>query len=529
MVLTRRNGVLVADGYGLRVAVERRHLMVNDGICEDRRSGRLSKATAGLKRLVILGHTGFITLEALRWLKDVGAGFIQIDADGRLVAAWGPAGLDDARLRRMQALAVSHPVGLRIAKWICREKLNGQESVLSVMGAREDSREAVRRCIHAVERAGSLDAILIAEGGAAAAYFGAWANIPVPFARRDATRVPEHWLRFGQRGSPLTGSPRLAANPANAILNYLYALLEAEARIACLAVGLDAGIGITHADQRGRDSLALDIIEAGRPKVDAFVLNLLRTRVFRASDFFETRQGVCRVLPPLTHSLAETAPMWARHVAPVAERVAHMLASAPGTRINRITTPLTQSNRSAGRDGFRHKAKSSETVRAALPPAACRICGVVLDAPNRSYCDDCLPERRREHVAESFQKAGPAMLRRLVAEGRDPSHGGKAGRKRGASIANRNRESAEWDRRNPERPDAEEFKHDVLPRLRGVSLERIMKATGLSLRYCSLIRRGLYVPHPRHWDILAQLGQTQNNEEDSDAPKLQKKHMQRVP
>ncbi len=499
-----RNGVLVLDGYGLRVAVERRHLVVADGICEDRRLGLLAKASAGLKRLIVLGHTGFVTLEALRWLKDIGAAFVQIDADAQVVVASAPIGLDDARLRRIQALALTHPVGLAIAKWICREKLNGQESVLIAMGAREDSREAVRQGAVTVERARSLDEVLIAEGAAAAAYWAAWVNTPVPFARKDATRVPEHWLHFGQRGSPLTGSPRLAANPVNCILNFLYGLLEAEARIACLAMGLDPGMGILHADQRGRDSLALDVMEAVRPKVDAFVLELLRRRVFRASDFFETRQGVCRVLPPLTHSLAETAPTWAKGVAPVAEHVGHMLAATPGARISRITTPLTQKNRTAGRDGFRRKAKSSDTVRAALPPAACRMCGVVLEAPDRNYCDDCLPQRHREQ-AESFQKAGPTAMRRLMAEGRDPSHGGQAGRKRGASIATRNRETAEWNRSHPGRPDPEQFKRNILPRLEGVPLQKIMKATGLSLYYCSLIRRGLYVPHPRHWSKLAEL------------------------
>ncbi len=493
------------SGYGLRLTVDRRHLMAADGICDERRKARLARATAGLKRLVLQGHSGIITLEALRWLHDVGTSFIQIDADGRLVAAWGPAGLDDARLRRMQALAVSRPVGLQVVKWICWEKLNGQESVLKAIGAAEDLREAVRRGVDAMRGARSLDAVLIAEGAAAAAYWAAWADISVPFVRRDAMHVPEHWLRFGQRGSPLTGSPRLAANPANAILNYLYALLEAEARIACLAVGLDPGIGILHADQRGRDSLALDIMEAVRPMVDAFVLDILRTRVFRASDFFETRQGVCRVLPPLTHSLAETAPTWAKYVAPVAERVAHVLGSAPGARISRITTPLTQRNRSAGRNGFRRKAKSSETAKAALLPVACRICGVVLEATDRMYCDDCWPERHREQVVESFQKAGPAALRRLMVEGRDPSHGGKAGRKRGASIAKRNRESAEWDRSHPGQPDPEQFKRDILPKLEGVPLQRIRKATGLSLYYCSLIRRGLHFPHPRHWEALKSL------------------------
>lgn len=500
-----QNGVLVLSGYGIRVAVRRRHLVVEDGIGRDRRWGRFSRATAHLRRIVILGRTGTVSLESLRWLRDVGAGLIQIDRNGEVLAAFGPAGVDEPRLRRTQALAMTHPAGLEIVKWICREKVHGQESVLRAMGAKEDVQEAVRQGVDTVERAGSLDAVLIAEGVAAAAYWAAWADVPFPFARRDATRVPGHWLRFAQRGSPITGSPRLAANPANAILNYLYAILEAETRIACLAVGLDPGPGILHADQRSRASMALDIMEAVRPQVDAFVLKLLRSRVFRIADFHETSRGVCRLSPALAHTFSETAPAWAELVAPIAERVARMLLSTSGAKIRRITTPLTQRNRSAGRRGLRRKPRVVGAVRAALVPAACRICGVVLDTPNRLYCADCLPQRRREQAVGPFQQAGPATLRRLRADGRDPSHGGDATQKRGASIATRNREAAEWDRHHTERPDAEEFKRNVLPRLQGVPLQRIMKATGLSLRYCSLIRRGLYMPHPRHWEVLKSL------------------------
>src|SRR5437773_1950913 len=116
MVPSRRNGVLTLAGYGLRVAVDRGHLAVADGICDQRRSDRLARATAGLKRLVLLGHTGFITLDALRWLRDVGAAFVQIDADGEVIAAWGPAGLDDPRLRRAQALAPGNGVGMKVAR-----------------------------------------------------------------------------------------------------------------------------------------------------------------------------------------------------------------------------------------------------------------------------------------------------------------------------------------------------------------------------------------------------------------------------
>ena len=77
--------------------------------------------------------------------------------------------------------------------------------------------------------------------------------------------MPEHWRSFGARISLVTGSARLAANPPNAILNYLYALLESEARRAAASLGLDPGLGVLHVDASNRDSLALDILEPIRP------------------------------------------------------------------------------------------------------------------------------------------------------------------------------------------------------------------------------------------------------------------------
>ncbi len=453
-----------------------------------------------MRRLVVLGHTGTLTFEALRWLHDAGAAFVQIDADGVVIAATGRTGLDDPRLRRMQALAMTHSVGLEIARGILQEKLRGEKEVLGGIPGSEEARAAVKAALEEMERADSLGRLLVAEAAAAAAYWNAWTNIPVNFVRADLSRIPDHWKTFGQRSSPITGSPRLAANPANAVLNYLYAILEAETRIACLGVGLDPGVGILHADQRARDSLALDIMEAVRPQVDAFLLELLQKRTFRVTDFFETRQGVCRVLPPLTHALAETAPLWAKRVAPVAERVARMLLTTPGARISRIPTPLTQSNRSAGRDVIRRRPKRGAVTKQPLPPAVCRSCGGVLDASDRAYCDDCLPEHQ-----EAFGRAGPAALRRLRAEGRDPAHGGGAARKRGTSNGKWQREAASWNRAHPNRPDSEVFRREILPRLQGMPLGRIAKATGLTLMYCSMIRRGLCVPHPRHWETLRRI------------------------
>jgi len=507
-----RNGVLVLAGYGVRMAVERGHLIVADGIGRERREGRVPRASRDLRRLVVLGHAGTVSLEALRWLADVGAAFVQVDADGRVVAATAPPGLDDPRLRRAQALAATNGVGLAIARDLLRDKLRDQADVLGQLPDRSGALASVGAALGELERAETVGHLRSAEAKAAAAYWGAWASIPVPWARKDANRVPDHWQAFGTRSSPLTGSPRSAANPANALLNYLYALLEAEARIALLAVGLDPGLGVLHADLKARDSLALDLMEAVRPRVDAYVLDLLRTHTFAARDFFETRQGVCRVLPPLTHQLAETAPAWAQAVAPLAEAVAQSLFrpdERAAKRNRTLPTLLTEANRSAGREATRRQPRRQAAPFAPALPSACRGCGLLLADPNRAYCDDCLPDQRRDS-ATVFASAGTEVLGKLRAQGKDPAHGGEAGRKRGRRNADHIRAIAEWEGGGTEPGDDVTFARQVLPQLRSIPLREMAEATGLSEGYCSLVRRGLKVPHRRHWAVLAQLVEGSN-------------------
>jgi hypothetical protein len=47
------------------------------------------------------------------------------------------------------------------------------------------------------------------------------------------------------------------------------------------------------------------------------------------------------------------------------------------------------------------------------------------------------------------------------------------------------------------------FGRDVLPAIASVPLVVLRERTGLSIRYVSLIRRGLRVPHRRWWSALA--------------------------
>lgn len=500
--LLRRHGeVCVAAGYGVRIRIDRARLAVSDGIGRDRRERRYSRVTSKLARLVVLGHAGYITLEAVRWLADLGIPFMHLDTDGRLLAC-SATGTADARLRRMQALATSNGVGLEIARFLLRKKLAGQRELLPRLGAVGWLVESFGIATALLEQASSINELVMAERDAALAYWQAWATVETHFRPVDRERVPEQWLTFVQRGSPLTSSSRLAVNPANAILNYLYALLEAETTISCHAVGLDPTLGIVHADYRARDSLALDMMEAARPNVDAYVLDVLEGHVFTASDVHETRRGACRLLPPLTHRLAQTAPTWGQLIAPVAEQVAGMLAKAPGSRLDRLPTPLTNANRLAGREPMRRRSRRPPVESRSLPP--CKACGGEVPHLGRDYCDPCLPSYQRDQFEQRFAGSGLAKLEQLKAEGRDPTHGGTAAGRRGAATSKRKAELADWERQYGKLADLSAFEREILPRIQAVPLSRLVKATGLSLRYCSQIRRGEKVPHPRHWEAFGQ-------------------------
>src|SRR4029077_13300916 len=143
-----------------------------------------------------------------------------------------------------------------------------------------------------------------------------WHELPITFPKKDLPRVPDHWRTFGARRSPLTGSSRLAVNPANAMLNYCYAVLESEARLAAAALGLDPALGFLHADTPARDSLASDLMEPARPKIDAFLLQRIMSGPLRRDWFYEERNGNTRLLGAFAVGLSETASMWRRAVAP---------------------------------------------------------------------------------------------------------------------------------------------------------------------------------------------------------------------
>jgi CRISPR-associated endonuclease Cas1 len=485
----RRSIVHVATGYSIRVRVDGGHLVVDDGTGRDRRSVRFNRVTGRLSHLVVIGTTGYVTLDALRWMTDVGCGFVHLDHTGRLVATSATVGVDTPPLRRALALAAGRPVGVEIARELLTAKLHGQATVADTLSA--DAAQTIRDHLRHLQTAASIDELRVVESQAAAAYWAAWRGIRVRFPNQEATDAPVHWATFAQRASALTGNPRVAVDPINAVLNYLYAILEAQARLALAAVGLDPGLGIIHADQRARDSLALDLMEAVRPNVDAYVLALVAARQFTLKDFHEARNGQCRLMPRLARELATTAPTWGADVAPHAEAIASLLSKEAG--LPQPPTPLTGATRRQARPAGdqRRPPKPSKPI---IRTAACAQCGATLPL-GQKRCARCHATFNAQRIA----REGTEVAARRRRTGSHPSQE-PAVRER---IAEQQREH--WRARRSSKPSSgftgqpSEFRRLILPRLAGLTSQYLAHATGLSPGYCAQIRDGRRVPDPRHW------------------------------
>jgi hypothetical protein len=308
------------------------------------------------------------------------------------------------------------------------------------------------------------------------------------FPKNDLNRVPEHWRTFGSRTSPLTGSPRLAANPANAMLNYLYTVLESEARLAAAALGLDPGLGFLHVDTPARDSLANDLMEPVRPNVDAYVLSWILEQPLRREWFFEQRDGNCRLMAPFAVRLSETATMWARAVAPLAEWIARQLWRRKPEHKIEPPTRLTQSRRRDAQGGAPLQSEFAAPKRKNI----CRTCGETLTR-GRDHCAECAVSEASERLVDVARRG------RLVAH--TPKARAKEGQKQSQHAEARN----SWTSgSNPTWLTDEIYSAKIQPLLAKLSNSVIASRIGVSRWYAGLIRQG-YRPHPRHWRALSEL------------------------
>ena len=186
----------------------------------------------------------------------------------------------------------------------------------------------------------------------------------------------------------LANGPRTATNPPNAILNYLYALLEAETILACQQIGLDPGLGIFHTDQRDRASLALDAMEAVAASRGRLRPGAAHTAYALGSGLRRDPPGRLPAHPDSHRTAHRDDHRLAEQIAPIVERIAHILEAADASR-TADATPLTRANNLAAWDKRSPDRRRRAARHALALPDSCRDCGSPAADRRHRYCEDC--------------------------------------------------------------------------------------------------------------------------------------------
>jgi CRISPR-associated protein Cas1 len=220
------------------------------------------------------------------WRRDVGLLLLSgrhSEATARLVGR--PH--DDAALRLLQyRRAIDAEACRTTARQIVAAKLAGEARLLGrALEVRPDRRKPLSHAIDTLARlqarladSGEIldrDTLTGLEGAGAAAYFRAYATLFAPsleFSRRRRRPPPD---------------------PVNVCLSLGYTLLHHEAVRELQVVGLDPLLGFLHVPERGRESLASDIVEPLRPHVDEWVWRRFAERLLRREHFSGEKGGAC--------------------------------------------------------------------------------------------------------------------------------------------------------------------------------------------------------------------------------------------
>jgi CRISP-associated protein Cas1 len=265
--------ILYLDRRDLSLKLEGRTLALYAG---DERHGTVP---LHLLERVVMRSSVRIDSSLLARLADAGVGVLAFGGinGGKIAIVHGSAHNDGARrigqYRRYDDAAWRQSWARRLV----RGKLRGHVRLLRrALAERPDQRQPLTQALGRLESAAarvqaepdlSVARLRGIEGAAAAAFFDAYTGL-----------FPESLGFTGRNRRP----PR---DPVNAVLSLAYTLLHFEAVRACHGAGLDPLIGYFHELDFGRESLASDLIEPQRPRVDAWVWHQFRTRGLREDHF----------------------------------------------------------------------------------------------------------------------------------------------------------------------------------------------------------------------------------------------------
>ena len=293
---------LLISGFGTNISVDKRRLIIQNKLDNE----RYEYYPHQIKHdsVIIDGHTGSISFEAMRWLVKHNIPITMLNWNGNLLSVTLPKETVSSKLRlRQYEIYQDEEKRYGIAYPIVKEKVKHSINLLNELSkyykeidVNTISSESNKESMFKLKTTYDYRNLMMYEGRVADIY---WVTLSKVFT----TLSPE--FNFKSRRGKTSSWNMNACDEINALLNYGYAVLESEVRKDLNSIGLDPSISFLHELSNSRASLVYDVQELYRWLVDLSVIQLLEEKKLKKADFIVTENYNIRLRENTAKALIE--------------------------------------------------------------------------------------------------------------------------------------------------------------------------------------------------------------------------------
>ena len=302
---------LLISGFASSINVDKRKLVISNKIKKENLEYYPHKID--FDSIIVDGHTGNITFEAMRWLMKHNVNLTLLNWNGQLLANVMPEQPKSGKLRIKQYQKYLDSTDrFEIALKIVQTKVEHSLNLLEELSRFYESVD-IAKIKKAAERedlfllgimknsenqdiSKSIKQLMTYEGRIAGIYHN---NLTAIFNQLN----PE--FNFTGRKNKTNSRNYNASDEINALLNYGHTILESEIRKSINGVGLDYSIGFLHEINQSRTSLVYDIQELFRWLIDVSTIQLLEEKKIKKSNFIITENYHTRLGEDVANLLIE--------------------------------------------------------------------------------------------------------------------------------------------------------------------------------------------------------------------------------
>ncbi|MFC1506394.1 CRISPR-associated endonuclease Cas1 [Thermoproteota archaeon] len=282
---------LYLSGFGVSLNVDRARLQIKDGVKEpDVEPERFTAQPRNphFDSVIIDGHSGNITLDAMKWLMRHNIPLFILDYNGSLLSSTLPREPVNGPLKVAQIETYKNTEKrFYIAKKLIEVKIQRTLDVINWIASRYDVSAKNKQIIHSelqtIDKPKNRIELLTKEARVAETYWKILYNI-----------FPKQ-LCFNSRIR--SKHQNNASDPINVLLNYGYSFLETQCRKTLNTVGLEPTIGFLHETKQVKYSLTYDLQEPFRWLIDTTVISCIENQEFNRKDFYRMDNYVLRLRP----------------------------------------------------------------------------------------------------------------------------------------------------------------------------------------------------------------------------------------